>query len=405
MKLRRADVFGLLLALVAVLASAWVSSNIYERLPHLEDEIANLWQAEVMAEGKLHLASPPEPWSFMVPFVVDYQGLRFAKYPPAWSAALSLGVRAGAPWLVNPILAGFSVWLIYGLGRKIAGEGVGLLAALLSVTSPMFLMLFGSLLCHGLSLFLALAFTHAWIDLFPSRRRQEQIHKKSPAWLLVMVAGLSLGLLALTRPLTALGIGMPFAVHGLILLIRGPSGARKRALAVAGITVAMASLLPLWHAAVTGDPWLNPYTLWWSYDKVGFGPGVGRNEGGHSLSIALINTHANLRAGVHDLFGWTHLSWLFLPFGMWALRRSRDGLMTLSAFPSLVLLYMAYWVGFWLLGPRYYFEALPGLAITSAAGIAWLGAWMGSRRGFRWRRPLAIAVLAILLVMNLFFYL
>ncbi len=53
-----------------------------------------------------------------------------------------------------------------------------MIAALLGATSPMLLMLSGSLMSHDLSLFLTIAFCLAWFDLFPrgggaarSRRR------------------------------------------------------------------------------------------------------------------------------------------------------------------------------------------------------------------------------------------
>ena len=51
-------------------------------MPHLEDEIAYVWQAQALAGGAIKLPSPPEPKSFLVPFVVDYDGFRFGKYPP-----------------------------------------------------------------------------------------------------------------------------------------------------------------------------------------------------------------------------------------------------------------------------------------------------------------------------------
>jgi len=76
-----------------------------------------------------------------VPFVIDYQGRRFAKYPPGWPATLSLGVRAGLTYMMNPALAGLAVWLIYRLGSKVSRPEIGLLVALLAAVSPMFLML------------------------------------------------------------------------------------------------------------------------------------------------------------------------------------------------------------------------------------------------------------------------
>ena len=36
---------------------------------------------------------------------------------------------------------------------------------------------------------------------------------------------------------------------------------------------------------------------------------------------------------------------------------------------------MAYWIGSWLVGPRYYYEGLYSLTLLSAAGIAWLAGW------------------------------
>ncbi len=360
------------LAIAAGAAAATASETVFERLPHLEDEFALLWEASVMAQGAITLPSPPEPSSILVPFVVDYQGLRFGKYPPGWPAALSLGVRAGNPWLLNALLALVVVWLIYRLGEKVAGQAVGLLAALLAATSPMTLMLSATLMSHTFSLFLVLGLTLAWLDLFPRAGRKPT---GLPSWLLVVVAGLSLGLLALTRPLTALGAALPLGLHGLWLMARGGSSARRRVLAVGVLALTVAALLPLWQWALTGDPWLSLYTLWWPYDRIGFGPGIGRAEGGHSLAWAWVNTRFSLRAGLHDLFGWPYLSWLFLPFGLWALRRERDAWLAFAAFPALVLVYAAYWIGAWLFGPRYYYEALPGLAVISAAGICWLGGW------------------------------
>ncbi len=395
---------ALVISLAVVAASTWVALGVFERLPHLEDEMAFLWEAQVMADGEIRLPSPPSPQSFLVPFVVDHGGWRFGKYPPGWPAALSLGARLGLAWAVNPLLAGLGVWLIYRLGSRVAGPWIGVLAAGLAATSPILLILSGSLMGHALGLVLAAAFWLAWIDLFLPPAAAE--NKNVPAWLLVTVAGLSLGLLALTRPLTAVGVALPCAIHAVVILVRGGAVMRRRLLGVGAISVALAAVLFLWQAALTGDPRLNPYTLWWAYDRVGFGAGIGRAASGHNLHWALINTRFSLSAGLHDLFGWPYLSWIFLPFGLIALRRSRAGLLLLAAFPSLVLVYTTYWIGSWLLGPRYYYESLPGLAITSAAGAAWLGGWL-RRRSSAWARVRAIGVGALLIALvslNLGFY-
>ncbi|HEY70529.1 MAG TPA: hypothetical protein G4O08_08105 [Anaerolineae bacterium] len=406
MKPRICSALALALVLLTMVGTAWISYSIFEHMPHVEDEFANLWQAHVMAENQIFLPSPPVPKAFMVPFVVDFHGQRFAKYPPGWPATLSLGVRVGATFFVNPLLAGLSVWLIYRLGSKILRPEIGLLAALLAAASPMHLMLSGTLMPHPLSLFLALAFMLAWLDLFPRRADVVDERIKIPAGLLMAVAGLCLGLLALTRPLTAIGVALPFLIHGLVLLVRGPHRKRWQAFGIALIAVAIAALILLWQAALAGDAWLNLYTLWWPYDKVGFGPGFGHAEAGHNLRSAIWTMGSNLKAGAHDFFGWPYASWLFLPFGMFALRLNRDGWMALAVFPSLIGVHFAYWVGSWLFGPRYYYEALPGLAIANALGIAWLGGWIG--KATRWlslRRKALVALVGLLWMVNLCMYL
>ncbi|HEX9029297.1 MAG TPA: glycosyltransferase family 39 protein, partial [Anaerolineales bacterium] len=304
----RADRFALILSVVAVLAAYLVADHVFERMAHIEDEMAYVWQAQVIAAGKLMQPSPPQPNSFLVPFVVDYNGERFGKYPLGWPVMLAIGVRLGLRDWINPLLAGLGVWLTYRLGKRAFGETVGLLAAGLTVISPFFLINSGSLLSHPFGLVLSAAFALAWLDAFG------EIPSPRP-WLANVTAGLTLGLLALTRPLTAVAVGFPFALHGLYLLVRGSGETRKRVLAVGALALLIGSLVLLWQYAVTGNPRLNPYTLWWDYDKIGFGPGVGRITGGHSLNQALINTRASLYQGDFDLFGWLQYSWIFIPFG------------------------------------------------------------------------------------------
>ncbi len=82
------DILAILMAIIGFIVTARVSDDIFERIPHIEDEFAILWQAEVMADGEITMESPRDPKAFLVPFVVDYEGQRFGKYLPGWPAAL-----------------------------------------------------------------------------------------------------------------------------------------------------------------------------------------------------------------------------------------------------------------------------------------------------------------------------
>jgi hypothetical protein len=397
------DWLAIAISLVVILAAAVVGNLIFEHMPHLEDEFAYLWQARTMAEGELTLPTPEFPKSFLVPFVVDNQGQRFGKYPPGWPATLSLGVRMGIENWVNPFLAGLAAWLTYQLGKRTLGEKPAFLGMLLLSTSPLFLIQAGSLLSHIWSLVLATGFLLSWIDSL-------DLENIRLGWLSSLAGGFCLGTLALTRPLTAAAFALPFAIQGVILLVQGPGWKRNRILLIGGIALVSLGIFLLWQYAVTGSFFTNPYTLWWPYDKYGFGEGFGVTVNGHSLLQGWRNTSYSLRVAASDLFGWVWISWVFLPFGFWATRKKPLSYYFLGVTGSLVIVYLGYWVSSWLLGSRYYFEALPGLALLTAAGIFWM---IGenqpeiTKRSFINRlRTIAVPVIVMLLIFsNLYFYL
>jgi len=404
---------GLLLSLLAVAAAYAVADRVFERLAHLEDEQAFIWQAQVLARGKLTLPSPPNSASFLWPFVVDYGGQRFGKYPLGWPLVLSIGESLDIRAWVNPLLAGLGVWLTFLLGKRVFGSASGLLAAALTITSPFFLMQSGSLLSHPLGLVLSAAFVLAWLESFATGDEPAATVSESKKRWASILAGLALGALAITRPWTAVGVALPFALHGLYLLVRGDRSIRQRLLITGAITLAIASLQLLWQWIATGDPFQNLYTLWWSYDKVGFGPGHGVKETGHTLSKAIRHLKLGFKGGFPELFGWKSLSWIFLPFGLLAalrLPRRLPALLVAAPFFSLCFVHLAYWVGSYVLGPRYYYEGLYSLTIYSAAGIALLAGWpiSGILRPTpgTWRARLAIprSVLVGLLLAGLLTY-
>jgi len=384
------DRFILFVCAVAFVVTALVAYFVFERLPHLEDEVAYLFQARTVAAGRLTVPSPAQPDSFWTPFVLDHGGQRFGKYPPAWPGVLALGVLGGVPWLVNPLLASLCLYLVYQLGKCLYDERTGLLAAVLGLVSPLFLVLSGSYLSHMSTLLWLLLFS-LWF-VWTARGR-------SP-WF-ALGAGLALGLAFLTRSLTAVAYATPFAIYGLVQVVRRrqPHWLHYLLVALAGGAVAL--LLPIYQWVVTGDPWLNPYVLWWPYDRLGFGPGIGAMPDGHSPFYAWVNLKQDLARAATDVLGWPALSWLPLLMGL-ALRprRSKDWAL-LAPFACLVIAYLFYWIGsparLW--GPRYYFEGFAGLWLLSAVGLLKVWDWALDKR--RWIRPALVAALVLMVVASL----
>ncbi len=399
------DILALLLAITSVISSYIVADRIYERIPHIEDEMAYVWQAKVITHGEITRPSPACPSCFLVPFVVDYQGQRFGKYPLGWPVILSFGIRFGLRDWVNPLITGGTIWLLYLLIKRLTDKVTALLGSCLAASSPFLLMNAGTLLSHPWSLFLTVALCLTWIDVTSKGSR-------APGWMTSILAGSLLGCLVLTRPLSAVGVAIPFIVHALILLFTGEARQRKNVLIVALTAGVLSSLHFVWQYALTGDALLNPYTLWWNYDTVGFGSNIGRQSGGYMPSDIWHNLNVNLNALSIDGFGWFNVSWLFLPFGVISLRKNAHAWVVGGILPAVIFTYCFYWIGSWLFGPRYYYEGLPAFILFTAAGITWLvGRWkevMGSHliKILKNYRVVFVVLIVVLLVsLNIFLYL
>ncbi|MDO8670511.1 MAG: glycosyltransferase family 39 protein [Dehalococcoidia bacterium] len=371
---RKPGKMAIAVALLAIFVAAFwggahVSQTVFDGLPHVEDEDAFLFQAKVIATGRIFVPSPPLPQFFPTQFVIDRDGKRFGKYPPGYSAVLSLGVLAGQPRLVNPLLGAISLIVIFLIGRELYSNLVGLLAAGLGVVSPFFLMQSGSYMSHPATL----VFVALFVLFFVKGSR-------SPNLIFPILAGATLGMAYITRQLTTAGIAVPFVLYGLVDLRRGWRSVRKYGL-MSFVFAIFAGLLLLYNRELTGDPFLNPYELWWPFDTVGFGPKVGGGE--HTLEAALIESQINLTALADYLFGWParlSLAFLAVPFLMRS-RKLWDWLLLGSA-AGLMIAYMAYWTSGEMYGPRYYYEALPMFLLLTARGM--LEVWRGLSWMIRW---------------------
>jgi 4-amino-4-deoxy-L-arabinose transferase-like glycosyltransferase len=351
----------LLICIAAFFLAGLLSLGIFERIPHVEDEAAYLFQAQVFAQGRLSVPTPPSPESYWSPFVLDYEGQRFSKYPPGYSLLLSLGVRADEQWIVNALLGSLALWFIAQLGRTIYSPTTGLLAAALGLTCPVFLAESASLLSHPTSLFFTTLFLWSFARLI--QRPTDNPRR------FAVVAGLALGYLVITRPYDAIGVGLPFALYGLARALHGDRALLHHGMLAVAVTLLFSLMLPAYWYWLTGD-FANPYRFVWPYDRPGFGPDVGLE--GYDLATGLSYARLNLRALSTGFLGWPgylNVFFLWLPF---VLRpRDRWNYLLLAGFISLVGLHVTYWyyggrdAGF----PRYYYAALPTLLLLTARGI------------------------------------
>ncbi|MBI2863852.1 MAG: glycosyltransferase family 39 protein, partial [Chloroflexi bacterium] len=350
------------------LGSAHVSQAVFYGLPHVEDEHAFLFQAKVLASGRLFVQSPPDPKFFPTQFVIDKEGKRFGKYPPGYPLVLSLGVLAGQPRLETPLLGAPGLFVVFLIGRELYGSLVGLLAAGLGAVSPFFFMQSGSYMSHAATLL----FVALFVLFFVKGRRST-----NPVF--AVLAGASLGMGFITRQLTAAGIAVPFVLYALVDLRRGWRSVIKYGLMSLAFAV-FAGFLLYYNRVLTGNPFLNPYELWWPFDKVGFGPKEG---GGHTLAAGWVEAQINFNLLSDYLFGWpARLSLAFVVVPFLALSRKLWDWLLLGSAACLMIAYMAYWTSGEMYGPRYNYEALPMLLLLTARGVVevWRGLSWALRR-------------------------
>lgn len=361
-----------LLAAIAFGLSAWGSAAIFDRLPHLEDEVAFVFEAKLIAAGQIIGDAPTYPSFFSAPFVIVRDGDWFGKYPPGWPLMLAIGSFVGQMWIVNAIFSAIAVVLTGWIGRQRYGIATGLIAAVLLVSSPFFFIISSTLMSHMSSLVWAMLALLCYLHW-----------RKSHGWLAALGIGASIGLLFLSRPLTGVGIGLPLAVAILIDTIQLRSVRGPAIMAAAFVPFALAFLA--YNQATTGDPFTSAYVLVWDYDTIGFGSEYGRY--GHDLGDALHNLRLNGDLLLDMLFGWPYRLSL-LPVivatlvavvrGIQALasrgadriaEEYRLDLLLAGMAIGLIAAHMLYWAAGAIYGPRYYFEAIGVLALLGARGI------------------------------------
>jgi hypothetical protein len=360
------------LAFAASLIACWAG---FERLPHVEDEYAYLFQAATYASGALHFPAPPEaalPGLVHYLLTVDAAGW-YSVTAPGWPAILAIGTALGMPWIVNPLLFAVTVWFAQDMARRRIGDGFAAVFALLMATSPWLIASAASLMTHSLTLALT-AFSWWAVTLADQRGRGRGVG-------LLLAAGLALGWVFTTRPLDGLLIGV---LTGLWVAL-GPARSLLRTTAYSVGAVATGSVYLLYNRAMTGDPLLAPQDRYLSQvwhagaNDYGFGPNIGPPGGwgaldlrpGHTVLEGFINTANNLVSLQFEGFGWAAGSLILIFAALrWLAHDAFDRAMWAVFGTTVAVLFFYWFAGSFYIGPRYWFITALPFVWLSARGFA-----------------------------------
>jgi hypothetical protein len=399
--------FPALVAAWVVVACGLLAALPLQRLPHISDEIAYLFQARSFALGLL--SAPPPPPGAIHGLTFDLStftnGQWFSIFPPGWPAVLTLGVFVGAPWLVNPLLGGLSILAAHGVVRRLASRGLANLTIVMMAASPWFLGMSASMMSHTLTVALSLG---AWWLLLSART-------SSRTWLAGLAAlgaGAAMGLVFLARPVDGLMIG---GLTGLWTL--GFLSERRHLWTVMAYglgCILIGALVFPYNQHMVGDPMLSPVMdyfdrLWHpGANRMGFGPDIGAPASdmgwrfldpwpGHDPLQALIWTQFNGFSLNVELFGWgaasLALAAIHLVWGRWTKLDLAMGLMIVAIIGA----YFLYWFNDGVdIGPRYWFMTFIPFIVLSARGAVTLAERLRAVAGDDAVRRLGAVLLALM---------
>lgn len=375
------------------LAALWVFAvtmllNLFafDRIARIPDEVAYLFQAKYFAQGHLYALMPSGPIAAALQYdwISMSDGKWFSIFPPGWPAVLAIGVAAGVPFLVNPLLAALTVPVSYSLTLRVGSPKLAVLVTLLLCGSPWYLATGASLMSHTLTMLLVLS--GWWLMLEEGKRRPL-------AW---FAAGCLMGFLFLTRPLDGVIVGTLTGVWAMSRVrLTTVKGWGEVAAFGFGCLVVGALIFP-YNQLLVGNALVTPidhhFDLLWhpGANRLGFGTDIGAPDNwggidiwqGHSPLEALIQSQFNLKMLNVELFGWAVGSLLPLFVHLIWGKLSRFDIAMLAVTVVAITAYALYWFnGGFYIGPRYWFMGLwpcvylsarglrTGLAVLKAAGL------------------------------------
>lgn len=362
------DRFALGWAAFVALLALGLGLGVYQAHPHVPDELGYLFHARYFARGLLYLPPLPVAESFNVDLMTFEPDRWYSPVPPGWPAVLSIGVRLGVPWLVNPVLAGLNILLAHLLVWRLTDRPTARFSTVLLALSPW-------------PAFLAMSFmTHTWAFtcLLLAGVSVERL-RTTGALHWGLWGGAAIGMISLIRPLEGLAVALLMGLWSLGARGRGFRFAPSAVLTVATATVAF---LQLWYNRVlTGEA--RTFPLMQYFDRV-YGPGVndlgfGPDRGvgwaldpypGHGLRDVVVNTNLNLTATNVELFGWG-IGSLFFVWVLLARRRwtKLDGWMAAVLVMVIGVHALYYFSGGPDFGARYWYPILLPLVLLTARAV------------------------------------
>lgn len=350
----------IILLILYVAVPVFIFFTVLDSMPHIQDEISYLFEAKILASGKIYVETPKLPDFFDYEFIVTDGEKWYGKYFPGFSILLAAGLILNCPWLINPLFGAASILLFYLFLKENTDKNTSSLMAFFSAISPFIFFIDSSYLSHTTCLFFLTLFLYSFF---------KTVNNKTSAS--SFLEGFALGFAFNIRPLTALTFSAPFLFYGLILLVKKKIKLKNAGIFLIPLVVMLAFFL-LYNFMLTGDAFLTPFNKYCPTDKLGFGENIGLpylEEYGHNFYDGWLNTRANLKELSSDLLGFPKIL-ILITLAPFIFRRA--GILEYLFLSSILLNiggYFCYYFNGIAFGPRYYFETVLMILFLMARGF------------------------------------
>ncbi len=389
------SVAGWIAAAIALIAYCAVSLGLFSGVPLHLDELTQVIQAQIFAQGRLFLDAPAHPEFTSLLHVLDSGGKWYTQFPPGGPAMLLPAVWAGVSWIAGPLCGALGVRVFWSIAHRTESKpSVASGATLLFAFAPFVLFMSGSHMNHVSTLLFALLATLASL-----RAVSEPLHRRRLAFL----AGLALGAMGTIRPVDAVAFALPIGAWLAWRSMKARTTRDPGLLTAAGVGVAIPlALLALYNLQTTGSAFAFAYEVQWGRSH---GLGFHRAPWGFSHTpergLELVSLYF-LRLQTY-LFETPIPSLTFPALALFLTKKvSLVDRLWLASGALLVLLYFLYWHDGFYLGPRFYYLLVPMLALWAARLPALVSAALEARPAVRdVVRQTLLATLLFALFVNL----
>lgn len=355
---RLAVILICILPIIALAGIRYITFRYLGDIPHVQDSSVYYLQSKMLANGWAASPLPPTSEHFVFQFMFEHNNQWVTQYPFFWPLILALGQVVQMPALIPACVGALTIFTVFWCGWRLFGKWTGFWAAFLLLLSSWFQMTSANFMSHHIAALLTLLFVFGFVEM-----------RISSSWKWGIMSGLALGALFSTRPLTAVSVGVGFALYGIAPLLRVPPQMRTWRPyfgALSGFTLMMLVFF-IHNLLALGALFTHPYEV---------NPVVGSlslaffgwTEENFSISVAQVFAQLSLFRQVALPLPANYLAFLVLPALLF--KPLKSTLPICIAIFSIIVGYTGIGiVGSIMYGPRYWYETLPLFALLSALGI------------------------------------